>query len=91
MARLLLVRCKGLFLGGTGSATWYGMPFPAQTECLARAKGFGASSEVESSGSKSKETTALMARKNLLSLFDEFARFGGDVAVVQTRGYVGKS
>jgi len=28
-----------------------------------------------------------MARKNLLSLFDEFARFGGDAAVVQTRGY----
>src|SRR5258707_5577399 len=86
MARLLLVRCKGLFLGGTGSATWYGMPFPAQTECLARAKGFGASSEVESSRSKGIETTALMARKNLLSLLDEFARFGGDVAVVQTRG-----
>src|SRR5882757_2851327 len=60
---------------------------PAQTECLARAKGFGASSEVESSRSKGKETTALMARMNLLSLFDEFARFGGDVAVVQTRGY----
>jgi long-chain acyl-CoA synthetase len=28
-----------------------------------------------------------MPRKNLLSLFAEFARFGGDVAVVQTRGY----
>src|SRR5258708_38361086 len=63
------------------------MPSPAQTECLARAKGFGASSEVESSRSKGKETTALMARKNLLSLFDEFARFGGDAAVLQTRGY----
>jgi long-chain acyl-CoA synthetase len=60
---------------------------PAQTEWLARAKGFGASSGVESSRSKGKETTALMARKNLLSLFDEFVRFSGDVAVVQTRGY----
>lgn len=28
-----------------------------------------------------------MARKNLLTLFDDFARFAGDVAVVQTRGY----
>jgi long-chain acyl-CoA synthetase len=28
-----------------------------------------------------------MPRKNLLSLFEEFARFGGDVAVVQRRGY----
>jgi long-chain acyl-CoA synthetase len=28
-----------------------------------------------------------MPRKNLLSLFAEFARFGGDVAVVQRRGY----
>jgi long-chain acyl-CoA synthetase len=28
-----------------------------------------------------------MPRKNLLSLFDDFARFGGDVAVVQKRGY----
>jgi long-chain acyl-CoA synthetase len=28
-----------------------------------------------------------MPRKNLLTLFDEFARFGGDVAVVQRRGY----
>ncbi|HKV60956.1 MAG TPA: AMP-binding protein [Candidatus Acidoferrum sp.] len=28
-----------------------------------------------------------MPRKNLLSLFAEFARFGSDVAVVQTRGY----
>jgi long-chain acyl-CoA synthetase len=28
-----------------------------------------------------------MSRKNLLSLFAEFTRFGGDVAVVQRRGY----
>ena len=28
-----------------------------------------------------------MPRKNLLSLFGEFSRFGGDVAVVQRRGY----
>src|SRR6266481_4394749 len=28
-----------------------------------------------------------MPRKNLLSLFAEFTRFGGDLAVVQTRGY----
>jgi long-chain acyl-CoA synthetase len=63
------------------------MPLPAQTECLASPKGFAAASGVESSHSKGKETTALMPRKNLLSLFAEFARFGGDVAVVQTHGY----
>ena len=28
-----------------------------------------------------------MPRRNLLTLFDDFARFAGDVAVVQTRGY----
>ena len=63
------------------------MQFPAVTDCLARPKGLDDSSGVESSRSKGKETTALMARKNLLSLFEEFVRYGGDVAVVQTRGY----
>jgi len=28
-----------------------------------------------------------MPRRNLLTLFDDFARFAGDIAVVQTRGY----
>src|SRR5260221_10512016 len=36
---------------------------------------------------RSKRAAASMPRKNLLSLFAEFARFGGDVAVVQKRGY----
>jgi long-chain acyl-CoA synthetase len=63
------------------------MQFSPQTDCLAGPKGFAAASGVESSRSKGQETTALMPRKNLLSLFAEFARFGGDVAVVQTRGY----
>jgi long-chain acyl-CoA synthetase len=63
------------------------MQSSAQTDCLAGPKGFAAASGVESSRSKGKDTTALMPRKNLLSLFAEFARFGGDVAVVQTRGY----
>ncbi len=44
-------------------------------------------SGVESTHIRGKETTALMPRKNLLSLFAEFARFGGEVAVVQRRGY----
>src|SRR5882757_4542815 len=30
---------------------------------------------------------SLMSRPNLLSLFDEFSRYGGDVAAVQRRGY----
>jgi long-chain acyl-CoA synthetase len=63
------------------------MQLPAQTEYLASPKGFATASEVESSHSKGKETTVLMPRKNLLSLFAEFVRFGGDVAVVQRRGY----
>ncbi len=28
-----------------------------------------------------------MPRRNLLTLFDDFARFARDIAVVQTRGY----
>jgi long-chain acyl-CoA synthetase len=86
-ARLLLLRCKGLFLRGTVSAFWYEMPDPAQTDCLASPEGFAAASEVESSRIESEETTVLMPRRNLLSLFAEFVRFGGDLAVVQTRGY----
>jgi long-chain acyl-CoA synthetase len=63
------------------------MHLPAQTDFVARPRGFAAASGVESSRIRGKETTALMPRKNLLSLFAEFVRFGGDVAVVQTRGY----
>ena len=36
---------------------------------------------------RGKAAAAAMPRKNLLSLLDDFARFGGDVAVVQKRGY----
>ena len=36
---------------------------------------------------RGKAAAAAMPRKNLLSLLDNFARFGGDVAVVQKRGY----
>src|SRR6267154_320628 len=44
-------------------------------------------SGVESSRIRSNETATHMPRKNLLSLFAEFARFGGDAAVIQKRGY----
>lgn len=44
-------------------------------------------SEVKSSPGQSIETKAFMPRRNLLTLFDDFARFAGDVAVVQTHGY----
>ena len=63
------------------------MQLPAQTEFLSSTNGFTAASGVESSRSKDTETTALMPRTNLLSLFTEFVRCGSDVAVVQTRGY----
>jgi len=44
-------------------------------------------SEVKLSPGQGTETKAFMPRRNLLTLFDDFARFAGDVAVVQTRGY----
>src|SRR5947207_4269821 len=59
----------------------------SQTECLHGPKGPAAASGVESSHIRGRETLALMPRKNLLSLFADFARFAGDVAVVQRRGY----
>src|SRR5712692_6032010 len=60
---------------------------PAQTECLHTLEGCATASGVESTHIRGEETTALMPRKNLLSLFAEFTRYGGDVAVVQRRGY----
>src|SRR5438309_1877364 len=59
----------------------------SQTECLPGPKGPAVASGVESSHIRGRETVALMPRKNLLSLFADFARFAGDVAVVQRRGY----
>src|SRR5713226_4344423 len=86
-ARLLSLRCKGLFLRGNVSAFLQGMHPSAQTECLPSLEGCATASGVESTHIRGEETTALMPRKNLLSLFAEFTRFGGDVAVVQKRGY----
>src|SRR5256884_7697980 len=59
----------------------------SQAECLPGPKGPAGASGVESRHIRGRETAALMARKNLLSLFADFARFGGDVAVIQRRGY----
>src|SRR5712664_4092051 len=58
-----------------------------QTGCLAGLEGCATASGVKSSRIRCKEAAALMPRKNLLSLFADFARFGGDVAVIQRRGY----
>src|ERR1700747_1587258 len=58
-----------------------------QSDCLASPRGQVTASGVESTQTRSKRAAALMSRKNLLSLFAEFVRFGGDVAVVQRRGY----
>src|SRR5260370_22490412 len=54
---------------------------------LAALEGYGSAWGVKSSRIRGKEAAALMPRKNLLSLFADFARFGGDVAVIQRRGY----
>jgi long-chain acyl-CoA synthetase len=84
---MLLLRCKSPFHRGTVSAFLWCMLPPAQTDCLEATESFTPASGVESSRSKAEETTALMPRKNLLSLLADFARFGGDVAVIQKRGY----
>jgi long-chain acyl-CoA synthetase len=55
--------------------------YPKQMEACA------ANAGVESSHPEPQGTAATMPRNNLLSLFAEFARFAGDVAVVQRRGY----
>src|SRR5467141_5227483 len=86
-ARRFSLKRKGLFLRGTVSALWYGMHSPPQTDCLSGLKSFATASGVESTHIRGKETTALMPRKNLLSLFADFARFGDDVAVIEKRGY----
>ncbi len=54
---------------------------------MARPKGFATVSGVESTHIRGKEAVALMPRKNLLSVFADFARFAGDAAVLQRRGY----
>src|SRR5260370_14580575 len=86
-APLLLRRCKGLVVLGTVSALWRRMLPPAQTDSLADTRGFGTAQGVESTHIRGKETAVLMPRKNLLSLFADFARFAGDAAVIQRRGY----
>src|SRR5260370_2072180 len=59
----------------------------AKTGCLGGPERCTTASGVKSSRIRVKEAAALMPRKNLLSLFADFARFGGDVAVIQRRGY----
>src|SRR5690348_11318041 len=63
------------------------MPSTAETEYERSLRASGEASEVESSPGQSKETKAFMPRRSLLTLLEDFARFAGDVAVVQTRGY----
>ena len=58
-----------------------------QTHSLAQPESCATASGVESTRSSGKEAAAPMPRENLLRLFDEFLRCGGDVAVVQRRGY----
>src|SRR4029077_4692549 len=86
-ARLLLLRCNGLFLRGTVSALPDGVLTSVRTGLLPRPEGCATASGVESSHIQGNDTTALMPRKNLLSLLTDCARFSGDVAVIQKRGY----
>src|SRR5258708_3780853 len=59
----------------------------AKTGCLGGPESCATTSGVKSSRIRCKEAAALMPRKNLLSLFADFARFGGDVAVIHRRRY----
>src|SRR5260370_16235450 len=86
-ARQLLRRCKGLFLRGTVSAFQNRMLPHGQADSLGDTRGFATAQGVESTHIRGKETAVLMPRKNLLSLFADFARFAGDAAVIQRRGY----
>jgi len=54
---------------------------------LSGLEGCATASGVESTRTSRKENAVLMPRKNLLSLFADFARFAGDVAVIQRCGY----
>jgi long-chain acyl-CoA synthetase len=76
-----------MFLLGTANAVCYRMPLLAKTAYPASPERFASASGVESTRTRGKETAALMPRKNLLSLFADFARFAGDAAVIQRRGY----
>jgi len=76
-----------MFLRGIANALWLLMLPHAQTGSPADREGLVTASGVESTHIRGKETAALMPRKNLLSLFADFARFAGDVAVIQRRGY----
>src|SRR4029077_734524 len=86
-ALLLFLRYKGMLLLGTVDAVCYRMPLHAKTAYPASPERFASASGVESTRTRGKETAALMPRKNLLSLFADFARFAGDAAVIQRRGY----
>src|SRR5690349_5711973 len=70
-----------------GNALISKMPSTAETGYGISLRGAGKGSEVKSSPGQSTESKAFMPRRNLLTLFNDFARFAGDVAVVQTRGY----
>src|SRR5690349_24297028 len=70
-----------------GNALISKMPSTAETGYGISLRGAGKGSEVKSSPGQSTESKAFMPRRNLITLFDDFSRFAGDVAVVQTRGY----
>src|SRR5262252_6406198 len=63
------------------------MPPPVGTEYQTLEGVSARASGVKSTPGQGAETKAFMPRRNLLTLFADFSRFAGDVAVVQTRGY----
>jgi long-chain acyl-CoA synthetase len=63
------------------------MEYTVETEYKGSLRASDEASGVRLSPGQSTESNAFMPRRNLLTLFDDFARFAGDVAVVQTRGY----
>src|SRR5260370_39577400 len=84
---MVILQYKDMFLRATVRAFRTEVLPGSHTPSLKEPEGYTAASGVESTHIRGKETAALMPRKNLLSLFADFARFGGDVAVMQRRGY----
>jgi len=70
-----------------GNALISKMPSTVETENGISLRVASKGSEVKSSPEQSTESKAFMPRRNLITLFNDFSRFAGDVAVVQTRGY----
>jgi long-chain acyl-CoA synthetase len=70
-----------------GVLSWHGIPWHGTCYFIAEAELVPLPTGVESNHPKGPRELGIMSRANLLSLFREFERYGGDIAFVQRRGY----